>query len=168
MASSSTSSSSLIPYPAVDPQTVQAFARSAQLDLLDFVRSMIEQRQLRDPMGGKARAGDKFMVEVDQFVIGLREPQFEKCGSYDSFGDRVYMKAYRHKLDTPPERRLLKIVWSFEIVWSGSKKIYRVYAYFPLLGNGRAQGQELMKALVQLHPITPRVFGPGGTNILSG
>jgi hypothetical protein len=32
-------------------------------------------------MGGKARAGDKFMVEVDQFVIGLREPQFEKCGS---------------------------------------------------------------------------------------
>jgi len=62
------------------------------------------------------------MVEVDQFVIGLREPQFEKCGSYDSFGDRVYMKAYRHKLDTPPERRLLKIVWSFEIVWSGAKK----------------------------------------------
>lgn len=80
MASSSTSSSSLIPYPTVDPQTVQTFARSAQLDLLDFVRSMIEQRQLRDPMGGKARAGDKFMVEVDQFVIGLREPQFEKCG----------------------------------------------------------------------------------------
>jgi len=108
------------------------------------------------------------MVEVDQFVIGLREPQFEKCGSYDSFGDRVYMKAYRHKLDTPPERRLLKIVWSFEIVWSGAKKIYRVYAYFPLLGNGRAQGQELMKALVQLHPITPRLLGPGGTNILSG
>jgi len=93
--------------------------------------------------------------------------------------------------DTPPERRLLKIVWSFEIVWSGSKKIYRVYAYFPLLGNGRAQGQELMKALVQLHPISasiiaiyiillvpdtlltraleaPRVLGPGGTNILSG
>jgi len=85
----------------------------------------------------------------------------------------VYMKAYRHKLganntsflvrsvdsgvfasDTPPERRLLKIVWSFEIVWSGAKKIYRVYAYFPLLGNGRAQGQELMKALVQLHPIS--------------
>jgi len=77
---------------------VQLFARSAQLELLDFVRSMIEQRQLRDPMGGRARAGDKFMVEVDQFVIGLREPQFEKCGSYDSFGDRVYMKAYRHKL----------------------------------------------------------------------
>lgn len=119
-------------------------------------------------MGGRAKAGDKFMVEVDQFVIGLREPQFEKCGSYDSFGDRVYMKAYRHKPDTPPERRLLKIVWSFEIVWSGAKKIYRVYAYFPLLGNGRAQGQELMKALVQLHPITPRVLGPGGTNILSG
>lgn len=89
--------------------------------------------------------------------------------------------------DTPPERRLLKIVWSFEIVWSGAKKIYRVYAYFPLLGNGRAQGQELMKALVQLHPISasviailaadtlltraleaPRVLGPGGTNILSG
>lgn len=90
------------------------------------------------------------------------------------------MKAYRHKLgeqsktraslapvrglrgpapaDTPPERRLLKIVWSFEIVWSGAKKIYRVYAYFPLLGNGRAQGQELMKALVQLHPIGASLF----------
>lgn len=60
--------------------------------------------------------------------------------------------------DTPPERRLLKIVWSFEIVWSGAKKIYRVYAYFPLLGNGRAQGQELMKALVQLHPISASLF----------
>ncbi|KAI0251861.1 hypothetical protein BJV78DRAFT_1154066 [Lactifluus subvellereus] len=96
---SSTSSPSLPPYSTVDPQTVQLFARSAQLELLDFVRSMIEQRQLRDPMGGRAKAGDKFMVEVDQFVIGLREPQFEKCGSYDSFGDRVYMKAYRHKLD---------------------------------------------------------------------
>jgi hypothetical protein len=47
-----------------------------------------------------------------------------------------------------PERRL---VWSFEIVWSGAKKTYRVYTYFPLLGNGRAQGQELMKALVQLY-----------------
>jgi hypothetical protein len=42
---------------------------------------MIEQRRLRDPMGGRAKAGDKFMVEVDQFVIGLREPQFEKCKS---------------------------------------------------------------------------------------
>jgi hypothetical protein len=60
---------------------VQAFARTAQLELLDFVRSMIEQRRLRDPMGGRAKAGDKFMVEVDQFVIGLREPQFEKCKS---------------------------------------------------------------------------------------
>jgi hypothetical protein len=76
---SSTSSPSFLPYPLVDPQTVQGFARTAQLELLDFVRSMIEQRRLRDPMGGKARAGDKFMVEVDQFVIGLREPQFEKC-----------------------------------------------------------------------------------------
>lgn len=76
---SSTSSPSLSPYSTVDPQTVQLFARSAQLELLDFVRSMIEQRQLRDPMGGRAKAGDKFMVEVDQFVIGLREPQFEKC-----------------------------------------------------------------------------------------
>lgn len=77
--SSLTSSSSSLPYPAIDPPTVQAFARNAQLELLDFVRSMIEQRRLRDPMGGKAKAGDKFMVEVDQFVIGLREPQFEKC-----------------------------------------------------------------------------------------
>jgi hypothetical protein len=76
---SSTSSSSFLPYSTADPSTVQAFARNAQLELLDFVRSMIEQRRLRDPMGGKARAGDKFMVEVDQFVIGLREPQFEKC-----------------------------------------------------------------------------------------
>ena len=33
-------------------------------------------------MGGRAKAGDKFMVEVDQFVIGLREPQFEKCKSF--------------------------------------------------------------------------------------
>ncbi len=76
---SSTSSSSFLPYPTVDPPMVQAFARTAQLELLDFVRSMIEQRRLRDPMGGRAKAGDKFMVEVDQFVIGLREPQFEKC-----------------------------------------------------------------------------------------
>ena len=90
------------------------------------------------------------------------------------------MKAYRHKMGEqratyktsfllrsvdlgvlpryPPERRLLKIVWSFEIVWSGAKKIYRVYAYFPLLGNGRAQGQELMKALVQLHPISASII----------
>jgi hypothetical protein len=75
----SSPSPSFLPYPLIDPQTVQAFARTAQLELLDFVRSMIEQRRLRDPMGGKARAGDKFMVEVDQFVIGLREPQFEKC-----------------------------------------------------------------------------------------
>jgi hypothetical protein len=78
---SSTSSSSFPQYSTADPSTVQAFARNAQLELLDFVRSMIEQRRLRDPMGGKARAGDKFMVEVDQFVIGLREPQFEKCKS---------------------------------------------------------------------------------------
>jgi hypothetical protein len=76
---SSTSTSSFLPYSTVDPPTVQAFARTAQLELLDFVRSMIEQRRLRDPMGGRAKAGDKFMVEVDQFVIGLREPQFEKC-----------------------------------------------------------------------------------------
>ena len=76
---SSTSSSSFLPYSTVDPSNVQAFARTAQLELLDFVRSMIEQRRLRDPMGGRAKAGDKFMVEVDQFVIGLREPQFEKC-----------------------------------------------------------------------------------------
>jgi hypothetical protein len=76
---SSTSTSSFLPYSTIDAPTVQAFARNAQLELLDFVRSMIEQRRLRDPMGGKAKAGDKFMVEVDQFVIGLREPQFEKC-----------------------------------------------------------------------------------------
>ena len=76
---SSTSSSSFLPYSTVDPSTVQTFARTAQLELLDFVRSMIEQRRLRDPMGGRAKPGDKFMVEVDQFVIGLREPQFEKC-----------------------------------------------------------------------------------------
>jgi hypothetical protein len=37
---------------------------------------MIEQRR-PDPVGGRAKAGDKFMVEVDQFVIGLQEPQFE-------------------------------------------------------------------------------------------
>ena len=75
----SASSPSFFPYSTVDPQTVQAFVHSARLELVDFARSMIEQRRLRDPMGGKAKAGDKFMVEVGQFVIGLREPQFEKC-----------------------------------------------------------------------------------------
>jgi hypothetical protein len=50
---------------------------------------MIEQRRLRDPMGGKAKAGDKFMVEVDQFVIGLREPQFEKC-KWAGSGERAW------------------------------------------------------------------------------
>ena len=87
--------------------------------------------------------------------------------------------------DTPPERRLLKIVWLFEIVVRCKENISGV-CHFPLLGNGRAQGQELMKALVQLQYVScflyvymaydmltraseaPRVLGPGGTNILSG
>ena len=85
-----------------------------------------------------------------------------------------------------PERRLRKLEL-FDPLKSCVPYIACTRAYFPLLGNGRAQGQELMKALVQLHPISasviailaadtlltraleaPRVLGPGGTNILSG
>ena len=36
-------------------------------------------RSLLWSLSRRAKEGGKFMVEVDQFVIGLREPQFEKC-----------------------------------------------------------------------------------------
>jgi hypothetical protein len=52
-------------------------------------------------MGGRAKAGDKFMVEVDQFVIGLREPQFEKCKSIVSQGGaEALSETHIHHCDT--------------------------------------------------------------------